>query len=163
MNKTFHIDMGDYLDVVVDGIEKNGSFELAGCGKSMYPFIKEESDTVILEKNECDRVRVGEIYLYKRPMGGYAIHRVYAVLEDTVWMLGDAQFFVEKNVKKSELIAIASKIKKPKQTVDCTTRYSLAFGFLRARLRMFFFRVRKFIFYGMSRIKSIIMRKNTEK
>ena len=145
MKDIIYLDMGDYIDSVIDSIAENGCFELSGQGTSMYPFIKEESDTVILERVKKSRIRVGEIYLYKRPTGGYAIHRVYAVQKSTVSMLGDSQYFIEKGVKKSDLLALASGVKRLDKTVDCTSLLNVFKGAFRARLRILFFKLRRFV------------------
>lgn len=90
-------------------------------------------DRYTLEKQ---KVRIGEVYLYKRLDGSYAIHRVYSTEKDFVFMLGDAQLYIEK-VHKSCLVAIVSEVQKPEKTVDCMSVSVRRKNIIRMKRRVF--------------------------
>ena len=102
IKKEIVINMDELINDVKEKINSNQNVLLKGDGESMYPFITNK-DTLVLVRPP-KKVKIGEIYLYKRQIGGYAIHRVYTVKKDYVLMLGDAQLFIER-VDKDSLIA----------------------------------------------------------
>ena len=132
--KEILIDMRELIDDLKKKVNNNQSVTLKGEGASMLPFITTE-DTLTLTKPP-KRTKTGEIYLYRRSDGSYAIHRVYAVRKDLVFMLGDAQFFIEK-IHKSDLVAIVTTIKKPDDLVDCTDVWQIIRSVFRMKSRIF--------------------------
>ena len=118
IEKELVIDMRVLIDDIREKVNRGQSVVLKGEGVSMAPFIT-DADLLTLNKPLFETPKIGEIYLYKRDDGSYAIHRVYAVKNDGVYMLGDAQLFIEK-VHKNCLVAIVSSVKRPHETVNCT-------------------------------------------
>ncbi len=86
---------GDYREV----LEEKGVLSFTPNGNSMWPFIKNHKQSVVIEKisRPIDRL---DVLLYVRPDGAYVLHRVVEVLEDGYLMRGDSQFVSEKISKE---------------------------------------------------------------
>lgn len=158
IEKEIVIDMRELIDDIRKKVENNQSVKIRGEGVSMLPFITAD-DLLTLQKPTSQKVKTGDVYLYKRCDGSYAIHRVYASVKDFVFMLGDAQFFIEK-IHRSSLVAIVSKVEKPDKTVDCLSFWVRAKNILRMKQRIYIFRFkilmqqsRKRIIWVLSKIK----------
>ena len=133
-NREIVIDMRMLIDDVQSKVNQGQSVILKGEGVSMVPFIT-EGDILTLTKPKYKKAKIGEIYLYKREDGSYAIHRVYAVKKGMVYMLGDAQMFIEK-VHPQCLVAVVSAVKRPHETVDCTNHFVRIQGAVRTKIRV---------------------------
>ena len=121
MNKEIIIEADALMDSVVSQLDQGMAVAITGCGDSMKPFIENGEDKVVLEKiPDGKEICVGEICLYKRLNGKYAIHRIFAVQEECFSAVGDSQFFIEKDIPKCNLVAIVSRIiKKDGTQIDC--------------------------------------------
>ena len=119
LKKEIFIDMRVLINEIKDKLDNNMSVVISGDGNSMLPFIT-QGDKLTLEKGNEKTIKTGQVYLYRRSNGSYAIHRIYKVKGDCVWMLGDAQLFIEKDVHKSALVAVVTKVQKPEKTINCT-------------------------------------------
>ena len=58
-------------------------------GVSMLPLLRQGRDLFIVEKRGPDRMRVGDVVLYRRPPDHYVLHRIVAVRENDYVILGD--------------------------------------------------------------------------
>lgn len=134
-------DMEELIGSVVSDIESGAEVTLKGCGSSMEPSISEQTDSIVLRKISSEKdVLEGEIYLYRRLSGRYAVHRVYKNNGDTLCMCGDAQFVLEDSIPKENLIAIVTQIIKPDKTVDCLDEGYISYHIRRMKRRQFRFR-----------------------
>ena len=140
MEKEMVIDMRVLIDDIREKVNHGQSVILKGDGVSMLPFITGD-DLLTLEKPRHQTPKIGEIYLYERDDGRYAIHRVYAVRKEWVYMLGDGQMFIEK-VPRRRLAAVVSAVKRPHETVDCTDPMVRLRGAVRMKMRVARTRIR---------------------
>lgn len=135
--QSIYLEMDDILGSVVKRISEGCSVTISGCGDSMEPFIQNGKDSIVLERIPDEKkVRLGEIYLYRRQNGRYAIHRVYKKNKRNVAMLGDSQLFIEKDVPKENLIAIVTKVIKKHKTVDCIATSNVLKYAVKMKLRI---------------------------
>ena len=95
----------DLVPVIEEMVSSGGEFLLHPQGVSMLPYLREGRDSVML----CALQRApkrGDILLYRRPSGTLVLHRVVRVEKDgTLSMRGDNQYFIERGVKKEQVIA----------------------------------------------------------
>lgn len=118
--------MDRIIDSVRDDLKKGSKVLISGCGKSMEPLINAETDKILLEGiKEGEPVKKGEIYLYRRSTGAYAVHRVYKVRKNELYMLGDSQLLVEKGILREWLLGRVVRIVKPDGEVELTSDESL--------------------------------------
>ena len=135
INREIMVEMNEVIDSVISEINNGKTVTMVGNGTSMAPFIESGKDKIVLSKlPDGKKIRAGEIYLYRRSNGRYAIHRVYSVDENSLSMCGDAQITLEK-VEKSDLLAIVTQVIKPDKTIDCLNLGSLLIHRFKMRYR----------------------------
>ena len=135
IDRELMVKMDEVIDSVISRIENDETVTMVGGGTSMAPFIESQTDKIVLSKIPVGKkIRVGEIYLYRRSNGRYAVHRVYSVNGNTLSMCGDSQITLEK-IRKDDLIAIVTQVIKPDKTVNCLNFGSLLIHGVRMRYR----------------------------
>ncbi len=140
INQEIMVEMNEVIDSVIAEINNGGTVTMVGSGTSMAPFIESEKDKILLSKlPDNKKIRVGEIYLYRRSNGRYAIHRVYSVNGNTLSMCGDSQITLEK-IDKNDLLAIVTQVIKPHKTINCLNSGSLLIHRFRMRYRQLKYR-----------------------
>ena len=140
INREIIVEMNDVIDSLISQVNSGKTVTMVGNGTSMSPFIEQGKDKIVLTQIPRNKkTRAGEIYLYRRSNGRYAIHRVYSVKGNTVSMCGDSQITIEK-IDKSDLIAIVTQIIKPYKTINCMNYGSLLIHRLRMRYRQLKYR-----------------------
>lgn len=85
-------------------------------GDSMWPFLKDKQQTVIIEKN-TERLKVYDVALYVRENGERILHRVIEVLKDGYVVCGDSQNTPE-TVKEEQIIGVMAGYYSGKKYVD---------------------------------------------
>ena len=126
--------------------EKGGNITLFPKGTSMLPTIVQGKDSVVLSK--CEKITKNGIYLFKRPNGEFALHRLIKIKGENLIFCGDAQLVCE-SVSQKQLLAFVCGIYREGKRKD--TRFSLkAFVFLNS-----FFPLRKLIIRFRSLSKRI--------
>lgn len=103
------ISLSELLPVIRDVLAAGGEFSLKPRGTSMLPYLREERDTVVLSPL-TQSPQKGDILLYQRANGAPILHRVVRVAPDgTLSMRGDNQYFLERNVSPTQVIAIVKR------------------------------------------------------
>ena len=92
------------VEVMNVAFEKNLKFEMPVNGTSMLPFIH-AGDLVTLEKITNSQIKKKDVIFYKRDNGQYVLHRVYKIKNNCLFILGDNQLNIEKNVRYDQVIA----------------------------------------------------------
>lgn len=96
------------LSPVIESVVSSGSDAvLCITGNSMLPLWRDRHNSVLLTACDVDKLKVGDIPLYRRENGQYVLHRIIKVNEDSFDLLGDAQWIVEKELPKKSVIAVA--------------------------------------------------------
>lgn len=138
INRELTLDMGDIIDSVASDIQSGASVTLTGYGTSMKPLIAQGVDKIVLKKRPCDKkIKVGEIYLYRRLNGKYAIHRVYKRNKASVCMVGDSQLMLEDGIPNGNLIAKVVQIIKPDRIIQTEKTSFLLYYTVRMRYRQY--------------------------
>lgn len=90
-------------------LSKGEQVTLQISGDSMRPTLKPRRDAVVLAPIQKEPVRRGDILFFQsaRSAGGYALHRVWRVTAEGVFMNGDAQNWVEGPISSDKLLAKA--------------------------------------------------------
>lgn len=73
------------------------SVEIYPQGYSMYPLVRPGRDRVVLEPfvRQRDKIRRGDVLLFRRRNSILVLHRVYSVKPDGVYFVGDNQVEIE--------------------------------------------------------------------
>lgn len=78
------------------------------AGTSMMPLLKEGRDRVELEPCSQERLKKGDVVLYKKNDGTLVLHRIIKTENREFFtVLGDHQFKNAERVNKSQIIAVA--------------------------------------------------------
>ena len=76
-------------------LEKNGVIAFVPSGNSMWPIIKNKSQSVIVHKKE-KRLTKHDVAFYERANGTFVLHRVLEVTDNGYVCCGDSQNSLEK-------------------------------------------------------------------
>ena len=90
-------------------------------GDSMYPFIRANTDDILLLPAKQEELNVGDIVLFpgKFSTADYCLHRLYKMDGDTVQTFGDGNLRPDPPFPKKNIIGKAVLIKRGKVTIDC--------------------------------------------
>lgn len=120
IRNTIKISREDFSSTILLMLEKNMDVALTITGNSMYPLWKHKRDSVIL--SNCNRFNLtkGDIPLYQRANGQYVLHRIIKVNRDSYDMCGDAQFQIEHNLPKENIIAVVKAFTRNGKSFNCS-------------------------------------------
>ncbi len=129
------VSMNELSPVISETIESGGEIVLRVTGNSMLPLWRDRANDVLLKKADIHALKKGDIPLYKRENGQYVLHRIHKVNEDSFDMLGDAQYRIERGLKKDAVIALCKGYYTEKgKYIDCGSKrhkiYSAIWRFL---------------------------------
>lgn len=97
-------------------LQKNGVIAFVPGGNSMWPFIKNRKQSVIV-KTISEDIKPYDVIFYLRPQGTFVLHRVIEVLEDGFICSGDSQLETER-VKKEWVFGIMDGFYKGKKYIS---------------------------------------------
>ena len=101
-------------------IEKYGFYIATPIGTSMLPLLRERIDTVKLIAP--NNLKKHDVVLYMRNDKTLVLHRIIRIKGDLFTMCGDNQFMLEKNVKRSQIIAVMEGFYKGEEYFPCTDK-----------------------------------------
>ena len=114
------VEKEQYLNV----LESTGTLTFVPNGNSMWPFIKNRSQTVIIQKPSAP-LKVYDVVFYLRPDGNYVLHRIIADQGDVYLVRGDS-LLVTEQVPKSWIIGVMTGFYKGKTFVSANDSKYLA-------------------------------------
>lgn len=132
---------------------------LSGTGTSMEPTIHADTDELVL--SAPGELQLGQICLYRRPGGGYAIHRIHKLSADSVVLVGDNQVKTE-TVKPAAILAQVVNIRRGDTQIDTTGDAFLKSGYRANKKRLGQFHRRQ-IRYNMVNFPRRILKKLLKK
>ncbi len=94
-----------YFALVRQKLFEEGRAYVRVTGMSMWPLLHHLRDGVILAPP--DRIRAGDIVLFDRRTGRYALHRVIRIKGNVFTMAGDNQAHAEKNLPCDQIVGVA--------------------------------------------------------
>ncbi len=141
-------------------IERLGTIIFVPNGVSMWPFLKNHGQSVVVER-KTGRLEVYDVAFYQRENGSFVLHRVLKVLNDGYLTCGDSQLNLEK-VKEEGVFGVMVEFYKGKTLINARDEKYLK------RVKKWYERKkwRKFrlkIFYFSLRVKSKLKRIFTRK
>ena len=105
------VDTQLYLGMLRELIEEGKDVSVTVTGGSMTPFLIHRRDSVIL--SPAGNVRRGDVVLYRRDCGTYVLHRIIRRAADGTYVLcGDAQTLVEKGVRRDQIFAVVTAVRR---------------------------------------------------
>ena len=88
-------------------------------GNSMLPFIVGDRDSVVLGKTE--RLNKGDIALAHLADGRYVLHRILAIADERVTLMGDGNLYGTEECRRQDIGGIAVKILRNGKYIDPTS------------------------------------------
>lgn len=105
------LDTQVYLGILQELIEEGKDVSLTVTGGSMTPFLIHSRDSVFL--SPAEDLRRGDVVLYRRDNGMYILHRIVRRAADGTYVLcGDAQTMVEKGVRRDQIFAVVTAVRR---------------------------------------------------
>lgn len=92
---------------------------LRGKGNSMFPFIMDGRDSVVLQKT--DDLRVGDIVLAQVPERGYVLHRIYRMQGEWLTLMGDGNLRVMEQCRRADVLGKTVRIVRNGRYVECSS------------------------------------------
>lgn len=101
-------------------IEKYGFYIATPIGTSMMPLLRERIDTFKLVAP--NNLRKHDVVLYMRDDKTLVLHHIIRAKDDLFTMCGDNQFMSEKNIKRSQIIAIMEGFYRGEEYIPSTNK-----------------------------------------
>lgn len=100
---------------VANALQNKGAVAFAPNGNSMWPFIKNHKQTVIVERVE-EPVELYDVVLFVRKDGSLVLHRVIGLSEKMLTVCGDSLLSLER-IRKDRVIGVMTGFYKGKKIV----------------------------------------------
>lgn len=97
------LSMEEIWQIASDIISSGGEFRLFHKGTSMLPLLRQGIDSVLLVAPT--EIKKNDILLYKRANGQFVMHRAIKIKKDEYIMCGDNQRWLERGIKKENILA----------------------------------------------------------
>lgn len=121
--QTVSLSMRELMPLVIEQLESGQNVTLTVKGVSMQPFLMDGKDAIVMTKIGDRKPIVGDLYMFRRPDGSYAMHRVYSVNPNgSLDFVGDNQFLLER-VEQSALVAYVKEVVRGGKTINCEKGY----------------------------------------
>jgi len=117
--ETVHKSMSELSPLIEELISSRSDIEITVTGNSMRPMLRHLRDSVVLTGCDPDKLKKGDLPLYKREDGSYVLHRIVKVNESTFDMCGDRQSEIEVGVPKQNVIAVTKGFTRRGRNFSC--------------------------------------------
>lgn len=119
MNKVFKAKAEDIFAMAEHLFNNGNTVWIVVSGMSMYPFLREDIDMVELARTGLANIKNGDIVLIKRVSGEFVLHRVIKKSNSGIFIMGDAQQWIEGPVSEDQLKAVAINISRSSRIISC--------------------------------------------
>lgn len=97
------VNLNEVWELIEEVVSSGGEFSITPNGISMLPLLRPGLDTVVLVAP--DKIKVGDIVLYRRDSGKFILHRVMYLKNGKFLMSGDNQTGLEYGVTHEHILA----------------------------------------------------------
>lgn len=118
MQKLKRVKSENIFPVIKEILDEGKSARITVTGMSMYPFLRENIDSVELSKANISNIRRGDIVMILRDSNVYVMHRVIKVEESCFYMVGDAQEDIEGPLRYDQVFAKVTSVWRKDKKVD---------------------------------------------
>lgn len=108
---TRNVNNDEYLPVLMDIVNSGHDVSLLISGHSMVPFLVDKRDSIIISKPK-GQFKKGQMVFYYRKNGTYIMHRIHHVANDDLYVVGDAQTYIEGPIKKDQVFGVIHKVRR---------------------------------------------------
>ena len=140
------------FSAISEQLANDGQAVFTVTGMSMWPLICHRRDQVIIEKAEKDRLKKGDIILYRVTEEQYILHRITKLEKDYFQTTGDGNLFRDSSMPYNSIIAKVCKVIRNNKVIDCDDfKWKSLF-----HIWMFLFPIRKWIINTWFHIRKYI-------
>ena len=104
-------------------IAQGQSTRIAVTGTSMYPFLRDIIDSVEVRRANFDSLSRGDVVIIRRRDGVYVMHRIIKATPQHIYIIGDAQQWIEGPISPDQLVGVVSAIWRKNKKILCTSRW----------------------------------------
>lgn len=120
MTKKLTLPNDIFLGEVEELLRQGQPVRLKPRGRSMEPFIREESDEVIL--NKPGQLKVGQIVMAHLTEGNHVLHRIVKIQGNTIILMGDGNLQGVESSSKEQVYGLVTKIIRNGKVINCQSR-----------------------------------------
>lgn len=92
----------DVLNLLGDG----KTIQIKPQGYSMYPMFVPGRDSAVIVKADMNRIKRGDVVLYRRDGSVLVLHRIWKVKESGIYLVGDNQEEIEGPLRRDQIKGI---------------------------------------------------------
>ena len=132
-------------------LEREGRLVYTNVGISMLPLLRQGKDLFVVEKRGPERLRAGDVVLYRRPPNQYVLHRIVKVRERDYVILGDNCVNREYGITDEDILGVLTGFVREGKHHTVTEKGYRLYSFLMVRgadVRIFFKRAVAFGEHG---------------
>ena len=111
----------EIFTLVSEIIAQGQSTRIGVTGTSMYPFLRDSVDSVEFSRADFNALARGDIVLIRRTDGAYVMHRIIKASEQNIYIIGDAQQWIEGPIYPDQLIAVVSAVWRKDNRILCSS------------------------------------------
>lgn len=110
------------MPLIAAKLAQEGIVKIPASGNSMIPLFRHGRDQVTLRGVQGQTLNKYDMILYRRPNGGYVLHRIIGVKEEGYVLRGDAQLWDEYPVPREWVIARVEEFRRGVRNCTCADR-----------------------------------------
>lgn len=107
------------FSAVMEQLAENRQALFTVTGMSMWPFLCHGRDQVIVEKADRERLRKGDIVLFRVTDEHYILHRITHLKKDCFQTTGDGNLYRDGYISYQQVIARVKTIYRKNRKIDC--------------------------------------------
>ncbi|MDY2814557.1 MAG: S24/S26 family peptidase [Dorea sp.] len=130
------------FSAISDQLAENRQAVFTVTGMSMWPLLCHGRDQVIVERIERDKLKLGDIILFRITDEKYILHRITYMSDSFFQTTGDGNLFRDMQMPYECIVAKVQKIVRNGKVVECDERKWR----ILSRIWMKLFPIRKWIF-----------------
>ena len=119
--QTRSLSIRELMPLVEEELAQGKEVLLPVKGSSMVPFLYNGRDSIYLCAPQQKRFRAGDLVMFRRKDGSYAMHRIYRVNGDGSYdIVGDNQIACDKAITHEMIKAYVPRVIRDGKEIDCT-------------------------------------------
>lgn len=111
------VDTKEYVSILKELVEGGKEVSIEIAGNSMFPFLIHNRDAICFQKIDQE-LKKGDMVFFERENGQYIMHRICKVNPEGYYILGDAQCWIEGPVKREQIFAIITKVRRKGEWIE---------------------------------------------
>ncbi|MEE3450590.1 MAG: S24/S26 family peptidase [Acutalibacteraceae bacterium] len=119
-NKVLSVSIRELMPVIMEQIENGQTVSLKIKGISMQPYLMNNKDTIFMVSPKDHTPKIGDLYMFRRQDGSYAMHRLSRINSDGTYdFVGDNQYLHDCNLTKDQFVAYVPKAIRNGKEISC--------------------------------------------